>query len=142
MPILNAMPTPSIMLNNVRQRPTAFRIGYGIRAAQPIAGTQLGVTRLTASAWALMADLLPSSRSTVAVQLDQALAARQTAEGYAKGWRVGARTTTLQGVGSLRTTGAYFREEKPMSRSGSRTIDILLVEDNPGDVRLTIEGLA
>jgi two-component system, chemotaxis family, response regulator Rcp1 len=29
-----------------------------------------------------------------------------------------------------------------MSRPGSRTIDILLVEDNPGDVRLTIEGLA
>ena len=29
-----------------------------------------------------------------------------------------------------------------MSRPESRTIDILLVEDNPGDVRLTIEGLA
>jgi CheY-like chemotaxis protein len=29
-----------------------------------------------------------------------------------------------------------------MSRPASRTLDILLVEDNPGDVRLTIEGLA
>ena len=38
--------------------------------------------------------------------------------------------------------GACFQKRKTMSRPGSRTIDILLVEDNPGDVRLTIEGLA
>ena len=29
-----------------------------------------------------------------------------------------------------------------MTRSPGRPIEILLVEDNPGDVRLTIEGLA
>ena len=71
MPMLNAMPTPSIMLNNVRQRPTAFGWDTGVAPPSRCAGTQLGVTMFTASAWVLMADLLPASRSTVAVQVDQ-----------------------------------------------------------------------
>jgi len=33
--MLSAMPTPRIMLNSVRQRPSALRTGYGSRSSQP-----------------------------------------------------------------------------------------------------------
>src|SRR5438132_4481897 len=35
MPMLRAMPTPTIMLSSARQRLTALRSGYGSRRAQP-----------------------------------------------------------------------------------------------------------
>jgi len=63
--MLSAMPTPRIMLNSVRQRPSALRTGYGSRSSQPTRVDCLApIGASIASPWA------PSSDVEAALRLD------------------------------------------------------------------------